>query len=396
MEILLVDADFAKPDVLERLGLPEGPGLLDALSGAVGRCRGLHPRHRRAAALACCPAGTTHQQRYRDAGDRTAPTRSSTGWRAANPRRIVIFDSAARARRLACVGAGDVHAGQVMLVVRADRTSESDLREATAMSSTAASISSCVLNSVCSSPAAAGSGALWLWGGGEVTRLVLVAFAALGPRRHRRMPSTRADHAVYRGEAGALSRTWQRRRCADLFDRRRGRRRAGAPAAASRCRSAISTSTASAYDNATPGGRSDAQRRARPAPARITPELTLEGWRHRRARPVGYSRRCAPATSQGNLQQQQPDLFGLCRAEPRRPMSGRCSPMPPIASATPRSRRPTAAPGFPRASRRSTVYDDLEGPCRDRQRRREIGQRCLPVGVTASGSFTREDAGQLD
>ncbi|RYD92380.1 MAG: chromosome partitioning protein, partial [Sphingomonadales bacterium] len=35
VEILLVDADFAKPDILERLGMPSGPGLLDALSGAV-------------------------------------------------------------------------------------------------------------------------------------------------------------------------------------------------------------------------------------------------------------------------------------------------------------------------------------------------------------------------
>ena len=35
VEILLVDADFSKPDILERLGLPQGPGLLDALTGAI-------------------------------------------------------------------------------------------------------------------------------------------------------------------------------------------------------------------------------------------------------------------------------------------------------------------------------------------------------------------------
>ena len=47
----------------------------------------------------------------------------------ANPRRIVIFDSPpALAASPAAVLAAQ--AGQVMLVVRADRTSESDLREA--------------------------------------------------------------------------------------------------------------------------------------------------------------------------------------------------------------------------------------------------------------------------
>ena len=32
LEVLLVDADFAKPDVPDTLGLPAGPGLLDALA----------------------------------------------------------------------------------------------------------------------------------------------------------------------------------------------------------------------------------------------------------------------------------------------------------------------------------------------------------------------------
>ena len=32
VEVLLIDADFAKPDVMARLGLPDGPGLLDALA----------------------------------------------------------------------------------------------------------------------------------------------------------------------------------------------------------------------------------------------------------------------------------------------------------------------------------------------------------------------------
>ena len=51
---------------------------------------------------------------------------------AADPKRLVIFDSPpALAASPASVLAN--HAGQVMLVVRADRTSEGDLREAVAL-----------------------------------------------------------------------------------------------------------------------------------------------------------------------------------------------------------------------------------------------------------------------
>ena len=31
VRVLLVDADFAKPGVMDRLGVPDGPGLIDAL-----------------------------------------------------------------------------------------------------------------------------------------------------------------------------------------------------------------------------------------------------------------------------------------------------------------------------------------------------------------------------
>ena len=127
MEILLVDADFAKPDVLERLGLPEGPGLLDALAGAVDDVEECIldtdvPQ------LSVLPAGTrTNSDTELLASDRARAILD--GLAKANPRRIVIFDSPpALAASPAAVLA--THAGQVMLVVRADRTSESDLREA--------------------------------------------------------------------------------------------------------------------------------------------------------------------------------------------------------------------------------------------------------------------------
>ncbi|TGX52275.1 exopolysaccharide biosynthesis protein [Sphingomonas gei] len=130
MEILLVDADFAKPDVLERLGLPEGPGLLDALAGAVTDVEACIietdvPQ------LSVLPAGTrTNGDTELLASDRARNILD--GLAKANPRRIVIMDSPpALAASPAAVLA--THAGQVMLVVRADRTSESDLREAVAV-----------------------------------------------------------------------------------------------------------------------------------------------------------------------------------------------------------------------------------------------------------------------
>jgi exopolysaccharide/PEP-CTERM locus tyrosine autokinase len=127
VEILLVDADFAKPDVLARLGAPDGPGLLDALSGGVKNVEDCIidtdvPQ------LSVLPAGT------RSVADTEllASARAAAildGLAAANPRRIVIFDSppilaASPASALAS------HVGQVMLVVRADRTRESELRDA--------------------------------------------------------------------------------------------------------------------------------------------------------------------------------------------------------------------------------------------------------------------------
>ncbi|AQR72539.1 AAA family ATPase [Sphingomonas sp. LM7] len=126
MEILLVDADFAKPDVLHRLGLPEGPGLLDALAGAVEVEDCIVETD--VPQLLVLPAGTkTNSDTELLASDRARAILD--GLAKANPRRIVIFDSPpALAASPAAVLAQ--HAGQVMLVVRADRTSEGDLREA--------------------------------------------------------------------------------------------------------------------------------------------------------------------------------------------------------------------------------------------------------------------------
>ena len=127
LEILLIDADFAKPDVMARLGLSEGRGLLDVLADPQVELESCVVRtdipH-----LSLLPCGTKSN------ADTELVASARTGeliaqLLAADPRRVLIFDSppvlaASPAAALAH------HAGQVMLVVRADRTSESDLREA--------------------------------------------------------------------------------------------------------------------------------------------------------------------------------------------------------------------------------------------------------------------------
>lgn len=127
VEVLLVDADFAKPDVMNRLGGDEGPGLLDVLAGTIDDVESCVIATD-VAQLSVLPAGTrSHADTELLASERANAILESLA--AADPRRIVIFDSPpALAASPASVLAGKV--GQVMLVVRADRTSESDLREA--------------------------------------------------------------------------------------------------------------------------------------------------------------------------------------------------------------------------------------------------------------------------
>ena len=129
-EVLLIDADFAKPDVMAQLGLDDSPGLLDALADPALDPETLVVRtdvpH-----LSILPAGS------RMASDTellaSARTRSVIArLLAANPRRVLIFDSPpALAASPAAVLAMLV--GQVMLVVRADRTPENELRDAVAL-----------------------------------------------------------------------------------------------------------------------------------------------------------------------------------------------------------------------------------------------------------------------
>ena len=129
MEVLLVDADFAKPDVMGRLDLAESAGLLDALADPSLDVESLVVRTD-VPQLSLLPAGAkTIADTELLASERT--TEVIAHLLAADPRRLLIFDSPpALAASPASVLA--LHVGQVMMVVRADKTSETDLREAVA------------------------------------------------------------------------------------------------------------------------------------------------------------------------------------------------------------------------------------------------------------------------
>jgi protein-tyrosine kinase len=126
-EVLLVDADFAKPSVLSTLGLPGGPGLMDALadpSMAVEDCIiGTD-----IAGLYVLPAGNaTGSDTEYLASSRTGEVLARLTTHA--PNRIVIFDSPpALAASPASVLAN--HVGQTVMIVRADMTGEAALRDA--------------------------------------------------------------------------------------------------------------------------------------------------------------------------------------------------------------------------------------------------------------------------
>jgi Mrp family chromosome partitioning ATPase len=128
MEVLLVDADFPKPEVLSILGLEaQGAGFVDALADP-----SLDPERlvirTDIGSLSVMPAGRYENDVPELLGsDRTARVlaRLTEG----RPKRIVIFDSppALMASAAAALAA---HVGQLLLVVRADQTNEADLKEA--------------------------------------------------------------------------------------------------------------------------------------------------------------------------------------------------------------------------------------------------------------------------
>ena len=126
-EVLLVDADFAKPSILSTLGLPRGPGLMDALADPAIAVEEL-VMATDIPGLFVLPAGN---QTVADsewlASARTAEIldRLTRG----APQRMVVFDSPPA---LAASPAAELakHVGQALLVARADQTGRNALEDA--------------------------------------------------------------------------------------------------------------------------------------------------------------------------------------------------------------------------------------------------------------------------
>lgn len=126
-EVLLVDADFAKPSILSALGLPGGPGLMDALMDEtidVATC----VLGTDIPGLWVLPAGdtTAHDSEYLSSS-RTARILDRLTQGAAN--RMVIFDSPPA---LAASPAAELakYVGQTVVIARADKTGRGSLDDA--------------------------------------------------------------------------------------------------------------------------------------------------------------------------------------------------------------------------------------------------------------------------
>ncbi len=160
-EVLLVDADFAKPSVLSMLGLPGGPGLMDALSNpdidAADCVIGTD-----ISGLWVMPAGnaTASDSEYLSSSrTRSVLDRLVEG----APNRFVIFDSppalmASPAAELA------KYVGQAVLVARADRTGQGALEDAVSLLSGCPNIQ-LLLNAVHFSPSGRRFGSYYGYGG---------------------------------------------------------------------------------------------------------------------------------------------------------------------------------------------------------------------------------------
>lgn len=127
VEVLLVDADFPKPDLLVTLGIAgDGPGLVDMLADPASDPEDFVIRTD-LPGLSVLPAGRkANNVPELLASDRTREVLAKLV--AGDRRRIILFDSPpALMASHATVLAG--HVGQALVVVRADQTTEADLRE---------------------------------------------------------------------------------------------------------------------------------------------------------------------------------------------------------------------------------------------------------------------------
>lgn len=160
-EVLLVDADFAKPSVLSMLGLPGGPGLMDALADPdvdVADC----VIGTDISGLWVLPAGNaTNSDSEFIASSRTRVVLDRLIQGA--PNRFVIFDSPPA---LAASPAAELakYVGQAVVVARADRTGQGALEDAISLLSACPNIQ-LLLNAVHFSPSGRRFGSYYGYGG---------------------------------------------------------------------------------------------------------------------------------------------------------------------------------------------------------------------------------------
>lgn len=127
--VMLVDADVSRPSVMSVLGLPAGPGLLDLVSDESKDLSGMLLRTN-IDKLTILPSGTPHARATELlASDAMIQLLDDMAQR--YPDRIIVFDSpplllATESRVLAS------HMGQIVMVVQAEKTLQSEVRQALA------------------------------------------------------------------------------------------------------------------------------------------------------------------------------------------------------------------------------------------------------------------------
>lgn len=160
-EVLLIDADLAKPSILSTLGLPKGPGLMDCLADDK-----VNPEDlvigTDIPGLWVLPAGNqTNSDSEYLASARTDEVLDRLTFGA--PNRVIIFDTPPA---LAASPAAELakHVGQTVLVARADKTGQNALEDAYQLLSACPDIK-LLLNAAQFSPSGRKFGSYYGYGG---------------------------------------------------------------------------------------------------------------------------------------------------------------------------------------------------------------------------------------
>jgi Mrp family chromosome partitioning ATPase len=159
-EVLLVDADFAKPSVLTALGISGGRGLMDALADPALDVADL-VLATDVPGLKVLPAGEATNRDSEHLASSSAAAVLDRLTQGA-PNRVVIFDSPPV---LAASPAAELakHVGQTVLICRADRTGQQSLDDAISLLSGCPNIQ-LLLNAVSFSPSGRRFGAYYGYG----------------------------------------------------------------------------------------------------------------------------------------------------------------------------------------------------------------------------------------